>query len=94
MDSDLYQIKWANITDYILRQTLFPSSECGKKIAKKLQTIKYQPCMHACIFSSFAITASRNITLSYIKKLINYSRGKYKRNECLINVCKADKDLS
>jgi hypothetical protein len=47
MDSDLYQIKWANITDYILRQTLFASSECGKKIANKLQTIKYQPCMHA-----------------------------------------------
>jgi hypothetical protein len=30
------------------------------------------------------------------KKLINNSRGKYKRNECLINdnVCKSDKDLS
>jgi hypothetical protein len=26
--------------------------------------------------------------------LINNSRGKYKRNECLINVCKSDKDLS
>jgi hypothetical protein len=29
-----------------------------------------------------------------IKKLINNSRGKYKRNECLINVCKSDTDLS
>jgi hypothetical protein len=29
-----------------------------------------------------------------VKKLINNSRGKYKRNECLINVCKSDKDLS
>jgi hypothetical protein len=29
-----------------------------------------------------------------IKKFINNSRGKYKRNECLINVCKSDKDLS
>ncbi len=28
------------------------------------------------------------------KKFINNSRGKYKRNECLINVCKSDKDLS
>ena len=28
------------------------------------------------------------------KKLINNSRGKYKRNECLINVCKSDTDLS
>ena len=28
------------------------------------------------------------------KKFINTSRGKYKRNECLINVCKSDKDLS
>jgi hypothetical protein len=34
------------------------------------------------------------ITLSIIKKLINNSRGKYKRNECLINVCKSDTDLS
>ena len=29
-----------------------------------------------------------------LKKLINNSRGKYKRNECLINVCKSDTDLS
>jgi hypothetical protein len=29
-----------------------------------------------------------------VKKFINNSRGKYKRNECLINVCKSDKDLS
>ena len=29
-----------------------------------------------------------------LKKFINNSRGKYKRNECLINVCKSDKDLS
>jgi hypothetical protein len=28
-----------------------------------------------------------------IKKFINNSRGKYKINECLINVCKSDKDL-
>jgi hypothetical protein len=28
------------------------------------------------------------------KKFINNSRGKYKRNECLINVCKSDTDLS
>ena len=41
------------------------------------------------------------LTLSYLKellklfkKLINNSRGKYKRNECLINVCKSDTDLS
>ena len=32
--------------------------------------------------------------LSRLKKLINNSRGKYKRNECLINVCKSDTDLS
>jgi hypothetical protein len=31
---------------------------------------------------------------TFIKKLINNSRGKYKRNECLINVCKSDTDLS
>jgi hypothetical protein len=29
-----------------------------------------------------------------IKKVINNSRGKYKRNECLINACKSDEDLS
>jgi hypothetical protein len=29
-----------------------------------------------------------------IKKFINNSWGKYKRNECLINVCKSEKDLS
>ena len=29
-----------------------------------------------------------------LKKLINNSLGKYKRNECLINVCKSDTDLS
>jgi hypothetical protein len=34
------------------------------------------------------------ILYRYIKKLINNSRGKYKRNECLINVCKSDTDLS
>ena len=34
------------------------------------------------------------LTISIIKKLINNSRGKYKRNECLINVCKSDTDLS
>ena len=33
-------------------------------------------------------------TVSYLKKFINNSRGKYKRNECLINVCKSDKDSS
>ncbi len=32
--------------------------------------------------------------LFILKKFINNSRGKYKRNECLINVCKSDKDLS
>jgi hypothetical protein len=32
--------------------------------------------------------------LYILKKLINNSRGKYKRNECLINVCKSDTDLS
>ena len=35
-----------------------------------------------------------NYVLKKFKKLINNSRGKYKRNECLINVCKSDKDLS
>jgi hypothetical protein len=33
-------------------------------------------------------------TIYIFKKLINNSRGKYKRNECSINVCKSDKDLS
>jgi hypothetical protein len=33
-------------------------------------------------------------TVNDLKKLINNSRGKYKRNECLINVCKSDTDLS
>jgi hypothetical protein len=28
------------------------------------------------------------------KKLINNSRAKHKINECLINVCKSDTDLS
>jgi hypothetical protein len=37
---------------------------------------------------------SLNAILSSLKKLINNSRGKYKRNECLINVCKSDTDLS
>jgi hypothetical protein len=32
--------------------------------------------------------------ISNFKKIINNSRGKYKRNECLINVCKSDTDLS
>ena len=32
-------------------------------------------------------------TVFYFKKFINNSQGKYKRNECLINVCKSDKDL-
>jgi hypothetical protein len=36
----------------------------------------------------------RYAMLILFKKLINNSRGKYKRNECLINVCKSDTDLS
>ena len=32
--------------------------------------------------------------INVFKKFINNSRGKYKRNECLINVCKSDKDSS
>ena len=42
-----------------------------------------------CILLHFA-----NVTIQLLKKLINNSRGKYKRNECLINVCKSDTDLS
>ncbi len=41
--------------------------------------------------------SSAQTLLSFVlllKKFINNSRGKYKRNECLINVCKSDKDLS
>jgi predicted RNA-binding protein YlxR (DUF448 family) len=37
---------------------------------------------------------SRRGQYVHFKKFINNSRGKYKRNECLINVCKSDKDLS
>ncbi len=37
---------------------------------------------------------SAEACLTKFKKFINNSRGKYKRNECLINVCKSDKDLS
>ena len=36
----------------------------------------------------------RRASIIILKKFINNSRGKYKRNECLINVCKSDKDLS
>ncbi len=36
----------------------------------------------------------QNRFIYILKKFINNSRGKYKRNECLINVCKSDKDLS
>jgi hypothetical protein len=37
----------------------------------------------------------RDENIIYIfKKFISNSRGKFKRNECLINVCKSDKDLS
>jgi hypothetical protein len=39
-------------------------------------------------------TAHVFVTLYILKKLISNSRGKYKRNECLINVCKSDTDLS
>ena len=35
-----------------------------------------------------------NNLVTSLKKFINNSRGKYKRNERLINVCKSDKDLS
>ena len=38
------------------------------------------------------VSYERSVT--FLKKFINNSRGKYKRNECLINVCKSDKDLS
>jgi hypothetical protein len=39
-------------------------------------------------------TGDKSSIMTAIKKLINNSRGKYKRNECLINVCKSDTDLS
>jgi N-glycosylase/DNA lyase len=35
-----------------------------------------------------------NSILTTFKKFLNNSRGKYERNECLINVCKSDKDSS
>ena len=40
------------------------------------------------------VQATFQTVLLSFKKGINNSRGKYKRNECLINVCKSDKDLS
>jgi hypothetical protein len=39
-------------------------------------------------------TQTQHKKVFVLKKFINNSRGKYKRNECLINVCKSDKDLS
>ena len=44
--------------------------------------------------SLFVLHTGSSKFLSFLKKLINNSRGKYKRNECLINVCKSDTDLS
>jgi hypothetical protein len=46
-----------------------------------------------------SMTSSCDIILELLRfyielKNLNNSRGKYKRNECLINVCKSDKDLS
>ena len=35
-----------------------------------------------------------NIILVNLLDSEEETRGKYKRNECLINVCKSDKDLS
>jgi hypothetical protein len=58
------------------------------------------PFMHikgsaACAYSSCEPGLSKlYLLVSLLKKLINNSRGKYKRNECLINVCKSDTDLS
>jgi hypothetical protein len=52
-------------------------------IGKKSSLPKYLPYKGKIIFSVYIF-----------KKFINNSRGKYKRNECLINVCKSDKDLS
>ena len=45
----------------------------------------------------FLLYFPRELLMSFtnnFKKFINNSQGKYKRNECLINVCKSDKDLS
>ena len=47
-------------------------------------------CMHGLNL----IIEVKSCLIFYFKKFINNSRGKYKRNECLINVCKSDKDLS
>ena len=54
-------------------------------------------CMYVIIRSSLNhhhTGALLCIMYLVLKKFINNSRGKYKRNECLINVCKSDKDLS
>ena len=46
------------------------------------------------LYKSVLVRENLICKLTVFKKLINNSRGKYKRNECLINVCKSDTDLS
>ena len=47
-----------------------------------------------CEMPNTNISQENGHAIIIVKKLINNSRGKYKRNECLINVCKSDTDLS
>ena len=58
-------------------------------------TVLYCTVLYCTVLYCTVLYTICNIHLIFIfKKFINNSRGKYKRNECLINVCKSDKDLS
>ena len=59
-----------------------------------LSAFSFDYCQKPYMVSSTSLALFLSVTLYILKKLINNSRGKYKRNECLINVCKSDTDLS
>ena len=70
---------------------------CEYLISTMMKHTEYTTNEYTTMIHFFHKPITKYVHCSFIfvfKKIINNSRGKYKRNECLINVCKSDKDLS
>jgi hypothetical protein len=76
----------------------FKNPRTWKSICLKCNDARSRMLLHTLVVPDSCICSRKlsyvNVIVYLFKKFINNSGGKYKRNECLINVCKSDKDLS
>ena len=78
----------------LLEQLCNKSDNVIKPVTSCYSNSLFQTCYNNRQFQLLVYACRGGWEVRYLKKFINNSRGKYKRNECLINVCKSDKDLS